>query len=342
MCRACGLEWCRNLLLEIIQARAPRALPIFKVLGRVPGLVWVLLAFFLIAGQLSPHFLTSRNLTEIVRQSAVLTVLACGTTVLLVAGLIDFSIGSSLSVVTVVAGRMLVNDYREWLVVIVAILLGMTLSGVQGLLVATFNVLPFVVSLGGITTYLGLALFLSNGTPFTTGDRMNWLGVDDFIGIPSAVLVMVGVVALYYLMMRATRVGRRIYSVGGSERAAYLAGVPIGRLKIGAYLIAGVTLGIAGLILMARTGTASPTIGNGYELRALAAVVIGGTTFTGGRGSVLGSVLGALLLTSINSLLALVNIPGSVQLMTTGVIVIFAAVLDQVLTQRLQRSGSYG
>jgi ribose transport system permease protein len=311
----------------------PRTPDLMAVAGMwlryVPGLLYVLLAFWLLAGWLSPFFLTQRNLEEILRQSAVLGIVACGTTMLLIAGLIDFAIGAEVSLVTVVAGLLLINGQPAWLAVMAGLGIGVAAAGFQGLIVALFRVLPFIVSLGATTAYLGAALLLSGGRPRSIGDTFDLLGLSTFFGVPVADLFLALTFLVTVVVLQLTRFGRNIYAMGGDERAAFLGGLNIGQLKFLVYVLSGVTVGLAGLVLMSRSGGTSPIVGNGLELRSLAAVVIGGTTFSGGKGSVIGSLLGVLLITSIGSFLALQNIPGSVQLIVTGLIVILAVILDQ-------------
>ena len=302
----------------------------------VPGALWIVALFLIIASTINPFFGTANNLREIVIQCAVLGILACGTSLLLIAGLIDFAIGAEVSLVTAVTGSMLMAGDPLALCLAAGVLTGVAAAGLQGVVVAVFKVTPFIVSLGASTAYLGLALLVSSGRPFSIGNNLENYGLGSTFSIPNVVITLIVVALLFIVLLRCTRFGRHIYSLGGSERASFLAGIRVQRLKLLAYVIAGVTVGIAGITLMARAGTGSPTIGTGYELQALAAAVIGGTSFSGGRGTVAGTLIGVVLLISIGSLLALMNVSGSVTNVVTGAIVVVAAIVDQVRSGKLR------
>jgi ribose/xylose/arabinose/galactoside ABC-type transport system permease subunit len=305
-------------------------------LAQVSGILYIVVGFMIVASLLNPYFGTSTNLNQLLQQCAVLGIMACGTTLLLIAGLIDFAVGAELSLVTVIAGTLINDHYPTPVAVLVGVLVGVAAAGLQGLVVAVFNVVPFIVSLGATTAYLGLALYLCNGQPFSIGNNLLALGLGSEAGIPVVVLVLAAVGIVLYTVLRCTRFGRHVYAVGGSERAAFLAGLRVQPLKLLAYLVAGVTVGIGGVVLLARTGSGSPTIGTGYELQSLAAAVIGGTSFSGGKGTIIGSLIGVVLLISITDLLALANVSGSISEIVTGAIVVVAAVADQARSGKLK------
>jgi ribose/xylose/arabinose/galactoside ABC-type transport system permease subunit len=302
----------------------------------VPGVLYVVVLFMVLASLVNPYFGTTGNLREIFVSCAVLGILVCGTTVLLVSGLIDFAIGAELALVTVVIAKLLDGGSSTTVAIAAGLLTGVLASTLQGLLVAIFNVTPFIVSLGAMTAYTGLALILSNGRPIAVGMHMFELGLGDTIGVPNAVWVLVVVAVAFYLLMRCTRFGVHAYAIGGSDRAAFLAGIRVRVFKLMAYSIAGISVGIAGVVLTARAGTGSATIGTGYELQAIAAAVIGGTSFSGGRGTVAGAVIGVVLLTAIDNLLALSDISGGAREMVTGAIVVVAAIVDCVRSGKLR------
>lgn len=307
-----------------------------RVAKTPPGVLYVVVLFLVLASLRNPYFGSTTNFREILIASSVLGVLACGTTVLLICGLIDFAIGAEISLVTVVAANMLVDGHSTTSVVVVAMLVGIATSAAQGLLVMIFNVTPFIVSLGATTAYLGLALNLSGGRPVSIGLEFTGLGLGDTAGVPNLVWVLIVVAVIFTLLMRCTRFGVYAYAIGGSARAAFLAGVRVRRFTLLAYTVSGVTVGLAGIMLMARSGTGSATLGTGYELQAIAAAVIGGTSFSGGRGTVFGAVLGVVLLTAIDNLLALSNISGGTRELITGLIVVIAAVVDCVRSGKLR------
>lgn len=297
---------------------------------RIPALAYVVVALTLLFSLLSPYFLTTSNLIEILRQSAVLGVLALGMTVLMISGSIDLSVGSAMSLIGVVAGRLLLDGVPTVLVVLVALLLGVVVSVGQGAIALASGVHPFIITLGGFTAFAGLALYASGGSSFSIGENFDGLAFGEVLGIPVLILVFAAAIAVTSYLLNRTRLGRNTYAIGGNSVAAFLSGVRIVRTQLVLFAIGGIAIAIATVVLLSRGGTASPSMGVGYEIKAITAVVIGGTQLSGGRGTVSGTVLGVLLLGVISNALTLLAVPLPLQGVVIGGLLVVATVTDHV------------
>ncbi len=293
----------------------------------------LVLALLLISSALAvarPQFLTSGNLINVVRQISLNGILAVGVTYVLLTRGVDLSLGSMVALTGVVAASF--AHPGNW-PVLVPILMGVmagTLCGfVNGVVITRGRIAPFIVTLGMMTVARGLALVLSGGKPVSNlSDSFTTLGVD-LLGLPIPVLILAGLTAFSWVFLANTRPGRYVYAVGGNEEAAHAAGISVNAVKTFAYTICGAFAGIAGVVLAARITTGQPNAGVAYELDAIAAAVIGGTSLSGGVGGVGGTLLGALLMGVINNGLDLLNVSSYYQQIIKGVIIVGAVWLDK-------------
>lgn len=284
----------------------------------------------------TPNFLTARNLINVVLQIAINGILAVGVTYVLIAGGVDLSLGSLVALTGVVAARF-ARDGGDPLVVpiLMGVFAGLLCGAVNGAVVTFGRVAPFVVTLGMMTAARGLALVVSEGRPVSIPGSeasgrltLTCLG-GDVAGVPVPVLLLAAVAGLSALLLANTRLGRYVYAVGGNEKAARAAGVRVGGVKLFAYGICGALAGLAGVVQAARITTGQPNIGIGYELDAIAAAVIGGTSLSGGIGGVGGALLGALLIGVINNGLDLLNVSSYFQQIVKGAIIVGAVWMDK-------------
>jgi inositol transport system permease protein len=201
---------------------------------------------------------------------------------------------------------------------------------VNGFLIARFRIAPFIATLGMFTAARGLALIYSNGRPISKlEDGFNWLGQGAILGVPVPIILLALVALGAHLMLNNTRFGRHIYAIGGNEQAARVSGVNLFRTKIGIYTFSGLLAGLGGMILAGRIGSGNPQLGTGAELDAITAAVIGGTSFSGGIGTVWGTIVGALIIGSLNTGLDLLNVSPFSQQVVKGVIIVVAIVIDE-------------
>ncbi|MFE6891619.1 ABC transporter permease [Streptomyces sp. NPDC057694] len=315
-------------------APAPRS----GALLRIPhaGLVAVLVVVIVFTALRADSFTTSQNLLNVLRQISVNAVIAGGLTLLMTAGGMDFSMGSNAAVTTAVAAQMLSGGQSTAVTVVVALLLAAVVGLVNGLVVTFTNVAPFVATLATAMLLDGVALLVLNGMSVTIGDKMQALGNSTVAGVPWLLVVAVLVLLAIGLVMRFTTFGRDAFAMGGNEHVARLSGINVPARKLALYALAGALAGLAGLMLLSRLGASAPnTAGLQTQLTAVAAVVIGGTSLAGGRGTVVGTALGVVLLGVVANALNLLQVNSNYQLVVTGAVLLVAAVING-----FQRKGS--
>jgi len=293
------------------------------------ALVGVVVLLLIVGAILEPDsFLTSDNMLNVLRQSSVVGVLAIGMTFVIATSGIDLSVGSMVAAAGV-AGGLLV-DSGSLAFILGALAMGIVLGGINASAIAYGKVVPFIATLAMFAMARGLALWMSDKTPISVFDlsAVRWFGNGEVVGIPSAVLVFIAVAAIGWVLLNRTRYGRYVVAIGGNREAARIAGVKVQRIVFSVYVLSGICVGISAILLCGRLSSASPVAGNLYELDAIAAVVIGGSSLAGGRATIVGTFLGVVTFALIFNLLTLMNLAVEVQLVTKGLIIL-AAVLVQ-------------
>ena len=294
------------------------------------GLLLVILLVGLFLSLSTDSFMSVANLTNVARQVSINGILAVGVTFVLLTAGVDLSLGSVVALSGVACATFAhPGDHSVFVPIAVGLLTGAACGLVNGALVTLGGVAPFIVTLGMMTIARGLALIFSGGRP--VADMSNELTAlaGDFVGIPIPVLCFAGVALAAWFFLRNFRLGRYIYAVGGNENAARAAGISITRVKLFAYGLCGLLTGLAGVVLAARITTGQPNAGQAYELDAIAAVVIGGTSLAGGVGTITGTLLGVLLIGVINNGLDLQGVSSYYQAVIKGVIIVGAVWLDR-------------
>lgn len=291
---------------------------------------------------LSNRFLTLDNGWNILRQISVNLCLSIGMTLVILSAGIDLSVGAILGLAGAIAGGLLKNglalaafNVRLEFTVTGAILAGIAVGAgagwFNGFAITRFQLPPFVATLGMLSVARGLTMLWTGGFPITgLGERFGFIGTGAFLGMPMPVWIMLVLVAAFVVVTKRTRFGRHIHAVGGNERAALLTGLRVNRIKIAVYTLAGALAGVAGIIVTARLDSAQPNAGLGYELDSIAAVVIGGTSLSGGRGSVMGTVLGCLIIGVLNNGLFLLNVSPFWQQVIKGGVILLAVAIDKM------------
>jgi len=283
----------------------------------------------------NPAFFTLQNWLNILNQNAVLGIVAAGATLVMISGNFDISVGSLVGFSTTFAASLVMRGGSVAVAIFwgfVMAILGCTLNGV---IVAKTKAPSFIITLATRSVYYGLALVVTGGVTQSLGGKFATLGRGTTLGIHNPIFFFLGVYVLLFWFLRYTRTGRRIYAVGGNEEAAFLSGVNTQRVKILVYLMNGVFVGLAAMILLSRLGSALPSTGSGLELRAIAAVVIGGVPLTGGKGSALGTFLGVILMGLISNVLNLLNISAYYQEIAIGIIIAIAIIVSNL--ERMKR-----
>ena len=273
-------------------------------------------------------FPTSDNILNVLRQSSTIGVLAIGMTFVIATGGIDLSVGSMVAAAAVVGGQF--ADSGSVAFLLGAFGMGILLGGINAGLIAYGKLVPFIATLAMFAIARGLALWISDKTPISIFDLsgVRWFGTGEVIGIPSAVIVFLVVAVGGWILLNRTSYGRHVVAVGGNREAARIAGVKVSRIIFSVYVISGICVAIAAILVSGRLSSASPVIGTLYELDTIAAVVIGGTALAGGRATIVGTVLGVLTFALIFNLMTLMDLAVEIQQVSKGVIII-AAVLFQ-------------
>jgi erythritol transport system permease protein len=324
---------------------------------RAPGLsdrlmrLRALIALVVLVGifsALSPEFLTSGNLSILVKHVAINAILAIGMTFVILSGGIDLSVGAIAGLCGMVAGYLLSRGltielagvtvyFNTWLVVAIALAAGMLLGATNGWLIARLQVAPFIATLGMLYVARGAAMLMSGGATFPNLGGSAALGNTGFpalgtgvlLGVPVPIWLMVVLAGAGAFVAKRTPFGRQVYAIGGNERAALLAGVRVPQVKLGVYVMSGFSAALVGLIIAAQLGAAHPATGETFELNAIAAVVLGGTSLMGGRGTIGGTLVGAFVIGVLADGLVLLGVSEFWQMVIKGLVIVLAVILDQ-------------
>ena len=306
-----------------------------------------LIVLVIIFSLMTDAFLTPTNLITMTKHVAYNAILALGMLLVIITGGIDLSVGSIVGLSGIVAGVMLqgwdlslfdTTAYPAvWVVIVIALAVGGLVGALNGWLITRFNVAPFIATLGTMYIARGAALLISNGSTFPRlqGDPelgntgFSFLGIGRPLGIPTAIWIMVGFAVIIWILVSRTKFGRHLYATGGNERAAQLSGVLVKSVKMRVYIISGVCAGMAGLIIASELTSAAPQTGTSFELNAIAAVVIGGASLAGGRGTVKGALIGAFVIGFLSDGLVLVGVSSFWQTVIKGLVIVLAVILDQ-------------
>lgn len=294
-----------------------------------------LIVLFVLLAVASPNFLTSTNLSSVVRQTAVINIMSLGMTMIIISGGIDLSVGAILAMGGLLGTMAMQAGIPIPLGIAAGILTGLFWGSVNGTLVTRLKINPFIVTLGTLGIVRGLTLIISNGLPVHSLPRgFSFLGEGTVLGVPFVLWLLVGCAAMTHVVLEHTRLGRYTYAVGSNEEAAVYAGVPVKFHLTAVYAIAGMLTGLAGMIEASRLMTGQPTAGAGYELQAIAAVVIGGGSLHGGEGSVIGTLIGAFIMGLLSNGSDLLGISPYLQQAIIGAVIILAVMVDEVRKRR--------
>jgi ribose transport system permease protein len=302
-----------------------------RQLGTLSGLLGLVVALW----ALTPHFLTISNLLNVAEQATIIAIIAVGMTFVIITGGIDLSVGSVLAFAGVVMASALHQGVPLPVALLVGLGIGMLCGLVNGLLITIGRLPPFIATLGMMSVARGTALMFTEGRPvsgFSEGFRS--LATGEVLRVPTPVIIMIVVYAVAYFVLARTKLGRYTYAIGGNEEATLLSGINVKLYKTLVYGLAGMLSGLAAILLTARLNSAQPIAGMNYELDAIAATVIGGTSLLGGEGTVLGTLIGALIMAVLRNGLNLLGVSSFIQQIVIGSVIIVAVLIDMALKRR--------
>jgi len=296
------------------------------------GSIVMLAVLIMIMSLTSKEFLTLHNLTNVIRQVSIFAIIGAGMTFVIITAGIDLSVGSLVALTGCVAMTLIDLTGMDYLGVLAGIIIGAISGAANGAVIAWLRVPPFITTLAGLTVFRGLSLVVTNGLPIIKFEGSYlFIGQGVIAGVPVPVIIMVIVVVVMQITLSRTTFGTYVYAVGGNEEAARLSGIKVAWVKFWTYVLCGVLTGLAGIILMARLSSAQPAVGEGFELDAIAAVILGGTSLMGGRGAVWSTLIGALVIGILGNGMNLMGVHSHYQLVAKGVIIVLAVLLDYFL-----------
>ncbi|MCR6095439.1 ribose ABC transporter permease [Salipaludibacillus agaradhaerens] len=300
------------------------------------GLLGPFIGLFLIVAIitiLNPSFLTFGNVLNVLRQVSINALIAFGMTFVILTGGIDLSVGSMLALSGAVTATLMASGVDPVLAMLIGLLTGVVLGAINGFIIAKGKVAPFIATLATMTIYRGLTLVFTDGRPVSglggENGMFELLGRGYLFGVPVPAVTMLVSFLVLYLILKKTTFGRRVYAVGGNEEASILSGIKVDRIKVYVYSLTGFLSALAGIILTSRLNSAQPTAGTMYELDAIAAVVLGGTSLTGGRGWIVGTLIGALIIGVLNNGLNLLGVSSFFQQVVKGSVILLAVLMDR-------------
>ncbi|HEX4166020.1 MAG TPA: ABC transporter permease [Bryobacteraceae bacterium] len=300
-----------------------------RVQKLLPFLTLVLLCIALTIA--TPHFLTAINLASVARQTAVINIMALGMTLVIISGGIDLSVGSILGIAGLIGTMAIKTGASIPVAILTGTAAGLVCGLLNGLMITRLKIAPFIVTLGTLGAFRGLALVISKGLPVhDIPANFSYLGDGNLLGIPASLWLLAACAIAMHFLLENTKLGRYSFAIGSNPSAAFYAGVPIKNVLTAVYAIAGLLSGLAGMVEASRLMTGQPTAGQGYELEAIAAVVIGGGSLVGGEGSVVGTLIGAFIMGLLSNGSDLLGINPYWQQVTIGVVIIAAVGFDEL------------
>lgn len=297
-------------------------------LYRKYGIILILLILFIASAVINQNFLKPQNLINILKQISVVTIIACGQTMLIVSGMIDLSAGLVCTTSMCFSAGVLVATGNVPLAIATGIIVGIICGWSNGFLITYFKLQPFIATLAMTYVLKGIVQIYTNGQSIGGVDKIRFLGQGTIANIPVPVIMMFAIVFLTAILMKKTKFGTYIYAIGGSEKTAIASGINVNRIKRIIFTLSGALTGLAGVVLMSRLMAGMPSVGDGYEFDAITAVIVGGTSFLGGIGTVTGALIGSIIVGLINNILNLLHVSTQYQLIVKGLLIAGAVIID--------------
>lgn len=309
----------------------------FWIFARKYGMFIVLLIFVSIMAFITPNFFSIENLFNVGRQVTFIAIMAAGMTIVIISGGIDLSVGGLLALTSCVCAFFIDLQLGIFLAIMITLIVGALGGFFNGYIHAKTNIAPFIITLGTLSIFKGAALLFTNARPIPLSHSgFASLGQGKVVGIPFPIIIMLVIYLLTYVLLKRTKLGRYVYAIGGNEKSAILAGINVPRIKMIVYILSGITIAITGVLYASRLQSGVPTLGAGVELTVITAVILGGASFTGGRGSIWGTIVGAFIIGVLENSLNLLGVSAYFQDIVTGIVVILAVLLDRFINTRVQ------
>ena len=301
--------------------------------------VVILLLMVAVASLLAPNFLTVTNLFNVIRQVSIVAIIGCGMTFVILTGGIDLSVGAVVGLAGAVCAGVMIATESVFLGVLAALGVGIFCGILSGFFVAKCGIPPFIATLGLMTLFRGLVMIYTGGAPISARvDSFNVIGRGSFLGVPIPIIILALIYIIAYFILQQTQYGRNVYALGGNKEATRLSGISTVKTEWVVYIISGFLSAIAAVVLTARLGSAQALGGSGYELDAIAAVILGGTSLNGGSGFVLPTVAGALIIGIIDNTLTLLNVNPHMTVVVKGAVILLAVLVDKKVKEISQRT----
>ena len=293
-----------------------------------------LIIFSIVVTFLNPRFLSTANILNVLRQTSINAIIAAGMTFVILTGGIDLSVGSVLALCGAISASLLAAGSSAFVAILVPLALGAVFGMASGMFISFGKLQAFITTLVTMTLLRGATLVFTEGMPISIGFEKNtalfdMIGAGTILGIPTPIYIMLAVYGVSYYVLNHTKFGRYVYAVGGNEEATRLSGINVDKVKVKVYAISGLLSALAGIIVTARLFSAQPTAGTGYELDAIAAVVLGGTSLAGGIGRITGTITGALIIGVLSNALNLLNVSSYYQMMIKALVILVAVLMDR-------------
>lgn len=318
-------------MTTINDAKAGKGFKVSNMTQKLGPLLGLIILIVMVS-VLNPSFLEPLNILNLLRQVSINALIAFGMTFVILTGGIDLSVGSMLALSSAFVANMMVAGFDPILAIILGCAFGGVMGMMNGLMITKGKMAPFIATLASMTIFRGLTLVYTNGNPITgLGDSLAFqlFGRGYLFGIPVPAITMIVTFAVLWVILHKTSFGRKTYAIGGNEKASLVSGIKVDRVKIMIYSLAGMLSALAGAILTSRLNSAQPTAGTSYELDAIAAVVLGGTSLSGGRGRIVGTLIGVLIIGTLNNGLNLLGVNSFYQMVVKGIVIAIAVLLDR-------------
>lgn len=292
------------------------------------GTALIFVGIFILAALVSPTFLTTGNLTNVLKQVVVVSLLACGVTFIIILGHIDVSLGSVMALTGTIAASVMATTQNIFLAVLSGIVVGIIVGIINGYVITIFNIPAFIMTLAMTTVARGAVLLYTQGNPVTGLGNFNVIGQGTLGPVPISVIILAVVIVACWILLNKTKFGRYVFATGGNIKAATASGVNAKAVVRKAFILNGICTSIAGIVLMSRINSGQPAAGVAYEFDAITAVVVGGTSLMGGVGTITGTIIGAVIIGVINNILNLLSVSSYWQQIVKGLIILAAVILD--------------